>query len=51
MAVVKAADGRRWVTTIDDAPADLDTPATSGAASAELHDRTADTGRALPRVP
>jgi isochorismate synthase len=24
--VVKAADGRRWVTTIDDAPADLDTP-------------------------
>jgi isochorismate synthase len=27
MTVVKAADGRRWVTTIDDAPADLDTPA------------------------
>jgi isochorismate synthase len=26
MAVVKAADGRRWVTTIDDAAADLDTP-------------------------
>ena len=24
--VVKADDGRRWVTTIDDAPADLDTP-------------------------
>ena len=27
MAVVKAADGRQWVTTIDDATADLDTPA------------------------
>ena len=27
MAVVKAADGRRWVTTIDDAPLELDTPA------------------------
>ncbi|MEP7047492.1 MAG: isochorismate synthase [Ilumatobacteraceae bacterium] len=27
MAVVKAGDGRRWVTTIDDAPEDLDTPA------------------------
>jgi menaquinone-specific isochorismate synthase len=26
MAVVKAADGRRWVTTIDDAQPDLDTP-------------------------
>jgi isochorismate synthase len=26
MAVVKAADGRRWVTTIDDTPVDLDTP-------------------------
>ncbi len=26
MAVVKAADGRRWVTTIDDAVPDLDTP-------------------------
>jgi len=26
MTVVKAADGRRWVTTIDDAPLDLDTP-------------------------
>ena len=26
MAVVKAADGRRWVTTIDDAAAELDTP-------------------------
>jgi menaquinone-specific isochorismate synthase len=26
MTVVKAADGRRWVTTIDDTPADLDTP-------------------------
>jgi menaquinone-specific isochorismate synthase len=26
MAVVKAADGRRWVTTIDGAPTDLDTP-------------------------
>lgn len=26
MAVVKAEDGRRWVTTIDDAHADLDTP-------------------------
>ncbi|MDP9463295.1 MAG: isochorismate synthase [Actinomycetota bacterium] len=27
MAVVKAADGRRWVTTIDGTPAELDTPA------------------------
>jgi isochorismate synthase len=26
MAVVKAADGRRWVTTIDDTQPDLDTP-------------------------
>ena len=26
MAVVKAADGRRWVTTIDDTVAELDTP-------------------------
>jgi len=26
MTVVKSADGRRWVTTIDDAPADLVTP-------------------------
>lgn len=26
MAVVKSADGRRWVTTIDDAQPDLDTP-------------------------
>ena len=26
MTVVKAVDGRRWVTTIDDTPADLDTP-------------------------
>jgi isochorismate synthase len=26
MAVVKAADGRRWVTTIDDMAVDLDTP-------------------------
>jgi len=26
MAVVKSADGRRWVTTIDDAPLDLETP-------------------------
>lgn len=26
MAVVKSADGRRWVTTIDDTPLDLDTP-------------------------
>jgi menaquinone-specific isochorismate synthase len=26
MAVVKAADGRRWVTTMDDTPTDLDTP-------------------------
>jgi isochorismate synthase len=26
MTVVKADDGRRWVTTIDDAPLDLDTP-------------------------
>ncbi len=26
MAVVKAADGRRWVTTIDDTALDLDTP-------------------------
>ncbi|HEY0518706.1 MAG TPA: hypothetical protein VGC84_04360, partial [Ilumatobacteraceae bacterium] len=26
VAVVKAADGRKWVTTIDDAVADLDTP-------------------------
>ena len=27
MTVVKAADGRRWVTTIDDATTELDTPA------------------------
>lgn len=27
LAVVKSADGRHWVTTIDDTPADLDTPA------------------------
>ncbi|HEX3090226.1 MAG TPA: chorismate-binding protein, partial [Ilumatobacteraceae bacterium] len=27
MSVVKAADGRQWVTTIDDAEAELDTPA------------------------
>jgi menaquinone-specific isochorismate synthase len=27
MAVIKAADGRRWVTTIDDTAIDLDTPA------------------------
>jgi len=26
MAVVKAADGRRWVTTVDDTPVDLETP-------------------------
>lgn len=26
MTVVKAADGRRWVTTVDDTDADLDTP-------------------------
>ncbi len=26
MAVVKSVDGRRWVTTIDDTPVDLDTP-------------------------
>lgn len=27
MTVVKAADGRQWVTTVDDTPAELDTPA------------------------
>ena len=38
MAVVKAADGRQWVTTIDDAPAELDTPPRPGASRPEFHD-------------
>ena len=47
MAVVKAADGRRWVTTVDDAPAELDTPRPSRTSRPELHHRATHAGGEL----